>query len=600
MSGNLDDKSPEATSLFVGLRSMVRLWPSFEGTQRWVLLSMALVPVIALLAAAPAILLKYLVDDGMLAKNLDALWQGSLIFLGVVVLSYFSQVVQSFAAGYAVQKMAARLRTTLVAHVLRLPARFHDRNLSGALVTRATGDFENLSQSLNQGILTSVADLARLAGIIGGMFYLGWEFGLFALVVIALGSKVMGYFSAKLRNAMLLSRRDGAAMNAFAQELLSNQTTVKLISAEHAASKKFDELNERNRQSLMLEVRHDANLYSFLDGISAVCIGAALYWVLEHHASSDRYTAGTLVAFVQYMFQVFEPLKMLGNKIAMLQGVFTANERIFGLLDVNERIEGTDQAGVFVGAIEAKDLGFTYGTTGGEDPVLQGVSFAVNPGDSLAVVGRTGSGKSTLVRLLCKIYDGYTGSFCIDGHEIRTLAGAGVQGQMAVVSQDVTLFHESILFNVTLGRPGIGVDDVREACALSGADRFIDQLPGGYEFEVSEKGENLSHGQRQLICLARALVHRPRILVLDEATSSVDPESEAIFQSAIERILGRCTVIVIAHRLETIARCSQVIVLDKGRVIEQGSPSELMARDGAFRLLRSALAEQAAQDQPHG
>jgi ATP-binding cassette subfamily B multidrug efflux pump len=591
---DLEKRKISVQSLWNGIKSMSRLWPFFEGQKKWIVVSLALVPVIALLAATPAILLKYIIDDGMLGRNEAALWQGASLYLGMVILNYISQVGQSFASGIAVQHMVTNLRSKLVGHVLKLPSRFHDRNMSGALVTRATGDFENLAQSLNQGILTSVADLARLIGILAGMFYLSWEFGVIATLVIAFGTKVMGYFSSRLRTAMLESRKHSSEMNAFAQEILTNSITVKLISAEGAAARRFDQLNERNRKSLMREVVYDANLYSFLDGISAICIGAALYYVISQHSGADRYTAGTLVAFVQYMFQVFEPLKMLGNKIAMLQGVFTAIERIFGVLDVTDTLEGSKVAPQFGGRIEASNLVFAYTDADDAPRILNNVHFAIERGQSLAIVGRTGSGKSTIVRLLSKTYDRYKGSLCIDGQEVRDLTSDSVQRQMAIVSQDISLFNDSIFFNVAMGRPEIGLEEVQAACLLAGANRFIEKLPGTYDFVVSEKGENLSQGQRQLISLARALVHKPSILMLDEATSSIDPESEQIFQSAVERILGHCTVIIIAHRLQTIAKCDRVLVLENGSVSEFGSYADLVAQEGAFHKLKYALADAAS------
>jgi ATP-binding cassette subfamily B multidrug efflux pump len=575
-----------------------RLWPYFGQDKRWIVVAAGLVPVIALASTLPAVVLKYAIDQGVVAGNAEVVVRGGVFYLGVVLLNYFTQTAQAFLSGYAVQGMATRLRSRLVHHVLTRPLTFHDRNLSGALVTRATGDFENLAQSLNQGILTSIADLAKLLGIIGGMFYLGWVFGVVSVLVIGLGAFVVNAFSVRLRDAMAQSRRHSSRMNAFAQEILYNNVTIKHLSAERTAAARFDELNELNRSSQMREVTHDANLFSFLDGLSSICIGGALFLVLSlqgGEAGSNfgmgAVTAGTLVAFVQYMFQLFEPLKMLGNKIAMLQGVFTAIERIFGILDVTESIEGDRKIERLSGHLTVSDLVYRYAQDLSSPPILNRVSFSLAAGESLAIVGRTGSGKSTIIRLLTKLYGGYEGSVRFDDLELRDLDALSLRKHIAVVSQDVALFNETIAFNVGLGDPHVTLADVEAACCLAGADRFIQELPGRYDFLVSEKGENLSQGQRQLLSLARALVHKPRFLILDEATSSVDPQSEAIFQRAVDRILGQCTVIIVAHRLETIARCNWVMVLEAGSVIEWGTYAELMQRQGPFWRLKRGGSE---------
>lgn len=570
-----------------------RLWPDFGPDKRWITIAALLVPVIALASTLPAVVLKYAIDQGVVAGQADVIFKGAALYLGVVLLNYFAQTAQAFLSGYAVQGMAMRLRSRLVHHVLTRPLTFHDRNLSGALVTRATGDFENLAQSLNQGILTSIADLAKLVGIIAGMFYLGWLFGVVSIVVIALGSLIVNSFSIRLRDSMAESRKHSSRMNAYAQEILYNNVTIKHLSAERSAAQHFDKLNELNRASQMREVTHDANLFSFLDGLSSVCIGGALFLVLSFQLSHSGAipgmgvaTAGTLVAFVQYMFQLFEPLKMLGNKIAMLQGVFTAIDRIFGILNVTESIEGGRRVESLSGKIDVTDLSYRYGQDSAAPLILSKVSFNLQSGESLAIVGRTGSGKSTIIRLLTKLYDGYEGSVRLDEHELRDLDACSLRRHIAVVSQDVALFNESISFNISLGDSRLSEEDVVSACRLAGADRFIEELPERYAFLVSEKGENLSQGQRQLLSLARALIHKPRFLILDEATSSVDPQSEAIFQRAVERILGHCTVVIVAHRLETIARCNWVMVLEGGSVSELGSYTELMQRQGAFWRLK--------------
>jgi ATP-binding cassette subfamily B protein len=329
-------------------------------------------------------------------------------------------------------------------------------------------------------------------------------------------------------------------------------------------------------------------MFATIDGISSITLGIALFMAIQWSGYADNLTAGLMVAFIQYIQQLFEPLKQLGTKMAMLQGAFTSIERIFGLMEKQEFVAG-DQTMSWPSQVDVQfdQVSFAYATS--KSKTLSDISFRVPSGSSLAIIGSTGSGKSTIIKLLTKLYDGYSGSIRVAGTDIKDLDPEHTREQMGIVPQDLVLFEGSIEFNINLGSRNVSKQEIIRAAHLVGADRFINDLPGGLDFHVKENGSNLSHGQKQLIVFARALTKNPPIVILDEATSSIDPQSEALIQEATKRILKDRTVVVIAHRLETIRRCDNILVIEHGRLVEMGQPAELERRGGRYQNLLALL-----------
>lgn len=571
------------------LKDLAKLWPWLRRSKHLIIISAVMIPIAAMLETAAPLIVQRTIDQGVMPKDMDAVLKWGGLYLGVVILSYLFRVVQSVTTATAVHKMILEIRESLVRHVLRLPSTFHDKQLSGSLATRATGDFDNLSESLNQGVLSSVIDVVSLAGCVVGMFILSPKLALITIVLVPAVTWVVLWFSKKLNHSMMEARKKIAALNGFTQEAFSAMSAVKLLNATKQVTSRYRTLNRSHRDAQMQSVFYDAFMFATLDGISSITLGIVLFVVIQSYDIGTTLSAGVIVGFVQYVQQIFEPLKQLGTKMAMLQGAFTSIDRIFGLLDRKEHIPG-DKPVHWQTAPQVlfEHVSFSYGTESGG--VLYDVSFEIKPETSLALVGATGSGKSTIVKLLCKMYAGHQGKILLGGEDINSLDPEDVRRRMAIVPQDIVLFDGSIAFNIGLGAPDVTLDDIKAAAAITGADRFIRSLDGTYDFPVREGATNLSHGQRQLIAFTRALVRRPSIIVLDEATSSIDPQSEALVQESLARILKGRTVIVIAHRLNTIERCDQVIVLERGRVVETGGVSELMAIKGFFYRLKHAEA----------
>ena len=575
--------------IWVDLVGLRLLWPYLRADKRLIMIAAVLIPLISGLETSLPLVLKHTIDHGIIGRDPHALLLSSGLYLIIVLAGYAARSGQSIATSLAVLRMIRTIRHKLFIHVMELKASFHDHSMSGALVTRATSDFDNLSESLNMGVLTSIVDVAVLAGCIGGMFLLNWRLALCALIILPVVGAVVQWFSKGLKAAMLKARIKIAALNAYTQECLYGHTTIKLLTGEAAAESQYHVLNTEYRDAQMGSVVLDATMFAVLDGIASITLGLVLWVVvsgvtkqsLTTPSWGDALSAGVIVAFVAYIQALFEPLKQLGNKMAMLQGAFTSIDRIFGVLNRGDAIGGTVKLERLRGDVAFDHVSFGYGA----DLVLQDVSFTLHSGESLALVGATGSGKSTVVKLLAKLYDGYSGEIRLDGHALTTLEPHALRRMLAVVPQDIVLFDGTIAFNISLGLPGISREQVVRAAQQASADGFIDRLPRGYDEEIKEQGANLSHGQRQLLAFARALVKEPNLVILDEATSSIDRESEAVIQAATQSLLKGRTVIVIAHRLSTIRQCDKILVVDKGRIVEAGNHQELLAKRGAYAEL---------------
>lgn len=578
-------KLEQGTSI-KNFRALVKLWPWLKTSKTYLILAMIMIPASATIESLTPIVVQKTIDLGILKRDQAVIYHWAGIFLVLVFFSYIFRALQAITTATAVHRMILDMRGSLVRHVLRLPSSFHDKQLSGALATRATGDFDNLSESLNQGVLSSLIDVVALVGCIVGMFVLSVKLAFITLILLPLVTWIVVWFSRKLNNAMMSARKKISALNGYTQEAFSAMTAVKLLNATRHVSKRYANLNGDYRDAQMESVFYDAFMFATLDGIASITLGIVLFTVIRTAGIGSDLTAGVIVGFVQYVQLIFEPLKQLGTKMAMLQGAFTSVERIFGLLDRTDHIPGNEHAAwPHAPDVAFKHVYFSYGAESGE--VLKDVSFDLPGGSSLAIVGATGSGKSTIVKLICKMYAGHSGTITLNGQDINRFDAMDLRRHMAIVPQDIVLFEASVAFNISLGSPDINAADIKAAAAITGADRFINGLPGQFDYLIREGGGNLSHGQRQLIAFTRALVRQPRILVLDEATSSIDPQSEALIQESISRILKGRTVIIIAHRLNTIKHCDHVLVIEHGKVQENGTIPDLIAKKGRFFELQS-------------
>ncbi len=573
------------------LSGLKRLWPYLRAEKKYVFIAAGLIPVISLLSMSMPIVLKKTIDQGISANNLQFLAWGSTAYLLLVILDYFMRAAQTLVSARAVHRMIRSMRSYLMTHILGLSARYHDKNMSGALVTRATSDFDDLSESLNQGVLTSIVDLFVLLGALAGVFILDWRLALITLALFPLVSIAVIQFSRALKRAMMKARVKIASLNAFSQECIYGQSTVKLLSAEKAANDRYKHMAGEFRDAQMESVVLDASMFAVLDGIASISIGIVLYWATRLAVGEAVFSPGLLVAFVAYLMNLFEPIKQLGNKMAMMQGAFTAIDRVFGVLDVKDFIGGEKPVEQLDGELRFDHVSFKYGKDSSAPLILKDVSFHLPAGHSVAIVGPTGSGKSTIVKLVTKLYDGYTGHIFLDDHDTRLLDGPTLRQHIAIVPQDIVLFTGSISFNISLGMPGITHDDIVDAAKTVGAHAFIESLPGGYDFVVAEQGKNLSYGQSQLLAFARALARKPTMIVLDEATSSVDPQAEAMIQEGIRRLLKGRSVIVIAHRLSTIQQCDEILLLRHGEIIERGRHEDLIKQRGAYYRLATSMRE---------
>ncbi len=554
--------------------SLKKLWPFLRPHKKLVFTSACLVPLMGLTQLALPMILSKTVDLGVVARDMNMIKKGVLYFFIFVVLDYALKGFQTVLSQTAVHRMIREMRRATLAHVLALPLRFHDKNMSGNLTTRLTSDVDNLSESLNQGVLNSVADLAVLGSCLAGLFILNYKLALIVIVVFPVVFFTVQWFSKKMREAMILARKKSAVANAFAQECMVGLTTIKLLNAQETVGIKYQKYAYEFRDAQMQSVWLDSVLFAILDGLSSVTFGLVLWVVAHYYFAIDHLSAGVLVGFAQYLQQIFEPLKQLSNKIALLQGAFASIDRVFSLL--NEPLFAKPQnlqpcPNLKTSAIEFKNVTFSYNAGDHEDsqPELKNISFKILPQQTVALIGKTGGGKSTIVKILSQLYQGYGGSITVGNVELKNINRENFLRNVGFVPQDVVIFEGTIAFNISLNRQGITSEDIENAAKTVGADIFVKKFALGFQHSLREGGSNLSHGQRQLIVFARALASRPDFIILDEATSSVDPEAERMIQEATLKIFRSRTVLVIAHRLSTIESADQTLTITQGTMSQQ-------------------------------
>jgi ATP-binding cassette subfamily B protein len=523
------------------------------------------------------------IDDHIAIGDYPGLLKMIIILIILLIGQGIIQYLHTFYSGWLGQYIIKDIRIKLYEHLLSLQLKFFDKTPIGRLVTRNVSDIETLAEVFSQGIAALVGELLQLMFILLVMFLLDWKLTLISLSTLPFLIIATYIFKEKIKVVFNEVRNAVANLNAFVQEHVTGMSIVQIFNSEEREYKKFRKINEEHRKSHIKSVLYYSVYFPVAEVIQALGIGLVV-WFGAKGVIRDVATFGDLTAFIMYINMFFRPIRMIADRFNTLQMGIVSSSRIFNLLDNKEQIpdNGTYRPDRIEGKVEFRDVWFAYNE---EDYVLKDISFKVDYGKTIALVGATGAGKSSIINLLNRFYDINQGSILIDDKEIWEYDLRSLRENIGVVLQDVFLFSDTIEQNITLGNPAISRKKIYEAAELVGARDFIERLPGKLEYNVMERGATLSVGQRQLISFIRAMVYDPRIIVLDEATSSVDTETEELIQHAIGRLMSGRTAIVIAHRLSTIQNAHNILVLDKGRIIEQGSHKGLLSQNGAYTQL---------------
>ena len=575
-------EEPEALGKAYDARLLGRLWEFVRPHRRVFWAALLLSPVNQVFSLVQPYLLKVGIDRYVSSADLNGLHRLGLFFVAAVVGEFASFYGQQYLTMVVAQRSLADLRVTLFARLLRFPMRFFDRTPVGKVVSRVTTDVDVLNEMFAAGAMTIVLDALKLVGIVAFMMWINARLAIASLVLLPIMVVGIDYFRRMARRTYREIRERIARINGYLQEAISGIAVIQLSAREARAFGEFDELNGAHRDANHLSNKLEAALFSLVESVSTVSI-AVMLWRGGTLARVGLAELGTVVAFIQYIQQFFVPIRDFSAKYAVMQSSMTAAERLFALIDVEpEPVPAAPRVpAVARGAIVFDHVWFAYR---GEDWVLRDVSFTIAPGEHVAIVGATGSGKTTTIKLLSHLYDPQRGRILVDGIDVREWDPTALRQRIAVVLQDVFLFSGTVAENVTLGRPDIPRADVEAAARHVNADGFIRAM-GGYDARIRERGSNLSGGQRQLLAFARALAHAPSVLVLDEATSSVDPDTEWLVQDALQKLLAERTALVIAHRLSTIETSDRILVFHRGELREEGPHRELLARGGLYARL---------------
>jgi ATP-binding cassette subfamily B protein len=529
-------------------------------------------------------LVQKMVDEHIVYSDVEGLLKLAIIFVVVLFLHAFLTYLFTYLSGVLGQAVVRDLRIKIFNHINRFNLSYFDKTPIGTSTTRTINDVETINTVFSQGVITIVADILTLIVVLAIMFITSWELTLIALTTSPFLVIASYIFKEKVKTSFQSVRTEISRMNAFLQEQISGMRLVQIFHIEKSSMRRFKTINREYTKANLDSVLYYAVFYPVVEIISAASLGLMVWWGAKG-VIGESVSMGALIAFPIYLNMLFNPIRILADKFNTLQMGLVASDRVFALLDnhAEQEVTGHLKPEKLRGEVIFNKVNFAYQ---GEDWVLKNVDFHIEPGETLAIVGATGSGKTSIISLINRFYTHQSGLISIDGTDIKDFDLQALRHKMALVLQDVFLFSGSVFENITLRDESISREKVLSAAKMIGAHEFIEKLPGGYDYQVMERGATLSMGQRQLISFVRALVFEPDILILDEATSSIDPASESVIQKAIETLIAQRTSIIIAHRLSTIMHAHKILVMQRGEVMESGAPEDLLKNEeGLFRKL---------------
>lgn len=543
---------------------------------------LALVILLAILSTATPYITKYAIDNSIAVQESKSFLFYVLIMFAVLILQTVFQLAFIYYAAWLGQNLVMDVRVKLFNHLLSFKMKYYDNSSVGVLITRAVTDMERIADIFGQGLFTIFRDLLAMIVVFGAMIYINWRLSLIVFIMLPLLMYATRVFQKYMKIAFEDVRNEVSNLNSFVQERLTGMKILQIFTREDIDYKNFIDINERHKRGWLKTVWYNSIFFPLADLVSSISIGlVAWYGGLNIVLRGSEVSQGDLIAFVMFIPMLFRPLRQMADNFNTLQMGMVAANRVFKILDTTSHIDdkGTHVAEHFKGNITFHKVFFNYVD---DEDVLKGISFDVKSGETIAIVGATGAGKSTIINLLNRFYEIKEGVISIDGIDIKQVTLASLRTQIAVVLQDVFLFADTILNNITLNNPEITEEVVTQAAKEIGVHNFIASLPGGYHYNVKERGVMLSSGQRQLISFLRAYVTNPSILVLDEATSSVDSYSEQLIQNATDKMTKGRTSIVIAHRLATVKKADRIIVMDAGEIVEEGTHAQLLKKENGY------------------
>ena len=563
--------------------------------RRKFILSVVLAILLAFITPVRPFLIQLTVDKYIAQSIADMVVNITLIQIGLILIETGMRFLFSFTTSWLGQSVVKDMRVAVYKKVLGLNLAQFDKTPIGTLTTRTINDIESINDIFAEGLVPIIADLLSIVCVLSYMFWVDWQLTIIALIPFPIMIIATYYFKESINRSFFKVRNAVASLNAFVQEHLTGMPVVQAFASENREFEKFQKINRQHRNANIKAIFAYSVFFPIVEIVLALSIGLVVWWTAKESLSLQQSQQGTVIAFILCLNLLFRPLRVLADKFNVLQMGVVASERVFKVLDNPDfmsRKGSFKPPAHLAGKVEFDHVSFAYSK---ENYVLKDLSFVINPGQTVAIVGHTGSGKTTIISLLNRLYQVQKGAIRVDDVKIENYDLDFLRKNIGVVLQDVFLFSGSVLDNITLRNPEITREKVEEAAKLIDMHDFIMRLPGGYDYNVMERGATLSMGQRQLLSFIRALLYNPSILVLDEATSSVDTESEQLIQHAIDTLIADRTAIVIAHRLSTIRKADKIIVLDKGEIREMGSHDELLRKGGFYRQLHEMQFEKHPQ-----